>query len=761
MTLPLAPTGPDATLSDDAAAGPAAVARALAARGEADVTGLAGAARGLLLRDLLARGEPGLAAVLAVAADEDEADRLARDLAFFLGGRERVARLPADPVLPYDDLSPDRGLEMERLAALCRLHLDAGSLRAVVVSARALARRVVPRRAFDQGEILAAGVSLDREALARRLVELGYARVPLVEDPGTFAVRGGILDLWSPLDERPVRLEFFGDEVESLRRFDSDTQRTSYRGEKAPPNPPLAPAQPPPAGPSLAGPDRGTEVVICPAREALFTAEGKAAAAAAVREAAERVDRPTTKVREILDAIEAGTAFFGMEALLPGFHPGGLATLFDYLPAGTLAWLDDHDAVAQALEDLAADLERDCAAAVRRSDLALPPEAHFLPPAEIASRLGGLPRLRRHRLWMGTGQPVRFDLAETGSLRAEIEGAHGEEGALGPLARRLEDWRTRRIAAVVACGTPSASDRLRRLLEDRRLATRVHPAPPGSLRALYDPAVHVHLVPGDISGGFVDAAGGLALLSDEEIFGRRVRKRPRAARADNAFAAAFRDLEEGDLVVHLEHGIARYGGIARMGESDGGRRDFMLLFYEGNDKLYVPVDRLDLVQRYSGVAHHKAKLDRLGGITWERTQRKVRKAMRDMAEELLALYAARAASSGHAFPADTPWQKEFEDAFPFPLTPDQERAVKDTKADMEKDGPIDRLICGDVGFGKTEVALRAAFVTALTGRQVAVIVPTTLLARQHYATFSKRFAGLPVTVAQASRLVGAKAIAEA
>ncbi|HEX9185661.1 MAG TPA: DEAD/DEAH box helicase, partial [Vicinamibacteria bacterium] len=517
----------------------------------------------------------------------------------------------------------------------------------------------------------------------------------------------------------------------------------------------------------------------CPAREALFTAEGKAAAAAAVREAAERVDRPTTKVREILDAIEAGTAFFGMEALLPGFHAGGLATLFDYLPAGTLAWLDDDEAVAQAFEDLAADLERDYLAAARRSDLALPPEAHFLPPAEIASRIGGLPRLRRHRLWVGTGEPVRFDLAETGSLRSEIEGAHGEEGALGPLARRLEDWRTRRIAAVVACGTPSASDRLRRLLEDRRLAARVHPAPPGSLRALYDPAVHVHLVPGDVSGGFVDARGGLALLSDEEIFGRRVRKRPRPARAENAFAAAFRDLEEGDLVVHVEHGIARYGGLAKM-RVRGVEGDFLVLQYQGADRLYLPVSRLRQVQKYSGASAEHVRLDRLGGTSFALRKARVKEHLLKMAAELLETYAARVAHPGFAYAPPDETYREFEAEFAWEETPDQAKAIADVLADLVKrggetsrraqgqaeehgperapPGPMDRLVCGDVGYGKTEVAMRAAMLAVLSKKQVAVLVPTTLLAAQHERTFRERFKGWPVRIEAVSRMKPAEEV---
>ncbi|HEU4383104.1 MAG TPA: TRCF domain-containing protein [Anaeromyxobacteraceae bacterium] len=807
------------------------MARALSDRSEADVTGLPGAARALVARGLLDRAELGLRVVLGVAADEEEADRLARDLAFFLGGRERVARLPADPVLPYDDLSPDRGLEMERLAALCRLYLESGALRAVVVSARALARRVVPRSVFDRGEILAAGVSLDREGLLRRLVELGYARVPLVEDPGTFAVRGGILDLWSPLDERPVRLEFFGDEVESLRPFEADTQRTLKWGDTTPPNPPLAPGQPDPAGPpgiemggpaappsrriapaspssiEMGGPaappgrriapaspspvggqsppppplapERRLEVVVCPAREALFTPEGKASAVEAVRGAAERVDRPTSKVREVLDAIESGSAFFGLEALLPGFHPGGLATVFDYLPSGTLAWIDDEAAVTQALEELQADLERDHQAALGRSDLALAPEAHFLSPAQAASRLGGLPRVRSHRLWMGTGRPVAFDLGETGSLRAEIEGAHGEEGALGPLARRLEDWRTRRIAAVVACGTPSASDRLRRLLEDRRLQARVHPAPPRSLRDLYDPGVHAHLVPGDVSGGFVDAPGGLALLSDEEIFGRRVRKRPRAARGDNAFAAAFRDLEEGDLVVHVEHGIARYGGLAKM-RVRGVEGDFLVLQYQGADRLYLPVSRMRQVQKFTGAGPENVRLDRLGGTSFALRKARVKEQLLKVAAELLDIYAARAAHPGFAFAPPDETYRGFEAEFAWEETPDQARAIADVIADMVKagpdgraqgqaeepapelagglggqqapPGPMDRVVCGDVGYGKTEVAMRAAMLAVMSQKQVAVLVPTTLLAAQHERTFRERFKGWPVRVEAVSRM---------
>jgi transcription-repair coupling factor (superfamily II helicase) len=706
----------------------ARVRRQLESGQRADVTGLHGASRGRLVQALLSPGPGRVSCVLAVAADEDQADHLARDLAFFLGDAA-VIRVPADAVLPYDDLSPDRGLELERLAALARLHVAPATVKAVVVSARGLARRVVPRAVFEAGsDLLAAGLTLDREALARRLTDLGYARVPLVEDPGTFAVRGGVVDLWSPAEPRPARLEFFGDEVESCRPFDPASQRSE---------------------------EVSVEVLACPAREALFSAAGKAAAKEAVRAAAERIDRPTTRVREVLDAIDAGQPFFGLEALLPGFHAGGLAPLFEFLPPGALAYVDDAEPVAEALEELWTALGREHAAALQRHELALPPEAHDLSPAEALAALAARPLVRHHRVFLGTTEPIRFALAETGELRAEIEAAHGDEGALTPLTRRLEAWRQQGLTAVIACGTPSAADRLRRLLEDRRQSARTAPAPLLDPRALYDPAIHAHLVAGEISGGFVDGEAGLALVSDQEILGRRVRKRARAAREDHLFAAAFRDLDEGDLVVHVEHGIARYLGLTKM-QIRGVEGDFLVLAYDGADRLYLPVSKLRQVQKFTGAAPDTVRLDRLGGQSFALRKARVKEQLLKMAAELLDLYAARAAHPGHAFGEPDEVFREFEAEFPWEETPDQAKAIADVLKDLRKSGggrgPMDRLVCGDVGYGKTEVAMRAAMVAVLGKKQVAVLVPTTILAAQHERSFRERFKGYPVRIEAVSRM---------
>src|SRR6266568_5018008 len=690
--------------------------RAATAGARADVTGIFGAARGQLLAELLAPSPPDLRlpALLAVAEDEEEADRLAKDAAFFLGG-DAVLRIPADAVLPYDDLSPDRGVELERLSALARLHAGLVRVPLVVVSARGLARRQVPKRLLEEGsDLLGPGIEIAREVLAEKLVLLGFARVPLVEDPGTFAIRGGIVDLWSPPDAAPVRLEFFGDEIESCRAFDPQSQRSE--GDVA-------------------------QVLLCPAREALFSPAGREAAKAAIREAAERVNRPTSRVREVLDAVDQGTPFFGMEAL----------------------------------RDLDLELAREHEAALRRDELALPPAAHFLPAAEALAAVAARPGVTRHRVWLGKGDPIRFPLVETAGLRAEIEAAHGEEGALAPLTRRLEEWRKRGIVSVVACGTPSAADRLRRLLEDRHQHARSHPAPLAEPASLFDPAVHAHLVPGEVSGGFLDGDARLAVVSDEEIFGRRVRKKARRARDENAFAAAFRELEEGDLVVHVEHGIAKYLGLTKMAIR-GVEGDFLVLAYEGADRLYLPVSKLRQVQKFTGASPETVRLDRLGGSSFALRKARVKEQLLKMAAELLGIYAARAAHPGFAFSEPDEIYREFEAEFPWEETPDQAKAIDDVIADMTKrprgsvrraqgqpdeagpPPPMDRLVCGDVGYGKTEVAMRGAMLAVLAKKQVAILVPTTVLAAQHERTFRERFKGYPVRIEAVSRMKTAEEV---
>ncbi|MCI0657022.1 MAG: DEAD/DEAH box helicase, partial [Acidobacteria bacterium] len=325
-------------------------------------------------------------------------------------------------------------------------------------------------------------------------------------------------------------------------------------------------------------------------------------------------------------------------------------------------------------------------------------------------------------------RPARSYLERLGDLATDLSAA------------AASGWKT-----LIAVGSHGRMERLSEILRDlgtpATLLEDPAAAPPFAASRL--------ILPGSLEAGFTLPEAGLLVVAEQEIFGEIHEKETRRRRL-GVFSPDFRDLKVGDLVVHADHGIARYAGVVRL-EQNARSSDFMELHFDGKDRLYVPVERLDLVQRYSASGERHPKLDRLGGVTWERTKRKVRRAMRDMAEELLQLYAARKAAPGHAFGLDTPWQREFEDAFPFEETEDQQRAIREVKSDMESPLPMDRLICGDVGFGKTEVALRAAFKAVMEGKQVAVLVPTTVLATQHQSTFRERFAGFPARVEMLSR----------
>jgi len=700
--------------------------------------GLHGASRGYALAHLSRALERPL---VCVEPDEEAAEALERDLRFFWGAGDAAAivRLPGDEVLPYEGLTPDPQAAMGRLAGLFHLHL--GGAQVVVLSVRALGRRVLPREALDQRSLqLAVEATQDRDDLARKLTAAGYAKVPLVEDPGTFAVRGGVFDVWSPLEAQPARIEFFGDLVESLRAFDPQTQR-SVRELK--------------------------ELSLCPAREIVLDEPGRKAAIATVRAAADAVERPTRQLRELIDELQTHAqddALFaaGLSAILPGFFPGGLKPVTDYLPVEALWVLDDPIELERQWGELWDELQKSFGEARQKGELALPPEQHYLHERDVRPVLEKSALLELGGLGFASdaaaGVPeIEFAMKRTAELRAEIAGHHGEDGALSPLVRRLTDFRDRGFAAAVACHSSAQAERARRLLLDRQLMAHIVERLPPEPVNLFNPSVHAHLVVGEISAGFVDEHDRFALYSDEDIFGPRARPR-RAARRPKTFgedAADFRDLKEGDLVVHVEHGIARYGGLTRL-QVRGFAADFILLQFAGKDRLYLPVGRLRQIQKYAGGDPEKTRLDSLKSQTFLKRKARVKEELLRMAAELLDIYAARAAHQGFAFTPPDVLYRTFEADFEFDETPDQARAIEEVLGDMQKPKPMDRLVCGDVGYGKTEVALRAAFKAVEDKKQVAVLVPTTVLAAQHHRTFSKRFGDYPVGVEMISRFQGPK-----
>ena len=659
------------------------------------LAGLAGAARALALAACrTGTGRP----MLVLCRSDEVAAALADDLSFFLG--EVVALLP--------EREADPEARAGRVQALLRFRT--GQAAVLVASVAAALPRTLPPASLE-----AAAVSLypqriiPREALLQSLIAGGYRAVAQVTEPGEFAVRGGILDCFPPQLAHPVRVEFFGDEVQSLRAFDADTQR------------------------SLHGVPQAT---LLPLAEVLMTEEAVARVERRLKVTARH--RSVAIPPALIEALEQRRPIPEWDAFLPDFVTEPV-TLHAYLPPEALIVWDDPPALA---DRAAAVFEEAGQAAEREPDLAA-----FFPPPEAAGASWEIFR-DASAPWPGlelqafVGPPQ----GEASACEREIPSA-GLEGYAGRVSAFLEDldrWRRSGERVSLVARSEAQGQRLLEILRDHDLGARQAqeiPAPGA-----------IALWTGRLSAGFRLPGLALTVLTEQEIFGARALPRRRTRPREALPFSSFADLKPGDYVVHVDHGIAQYLGLQQL-QVAGEEGDFLQLQYAGNDSLYVPVSKLSLVQRYVAgeSAGARPALDRLGGTSWAKAKERVRASVREMAGELLRLYAARQVVEGHAFERDTVHQKEFEAAFPYDETPDQLRAIEDVKRDMEAERPMDRLVCGDVGYGKTEVALRAAFKAVMDGKQVAVLVPTTVLALQHYQTFSARFASFPVQVDMLSR----------
>src|SRR5882724_357947 len=590
--------------------------------------GLWGSSRSLVVAALVKH--TGRAALL-MAPGTAERHRLAEDVRFFLGGLDAA---DAAPVLEFPPAEPAswRGRHKDHAAerALACHHLARGGA-IVVATPSALAAPLLSPAAFRAREFsLEVGGTIDRETLVRRLDVAGYERVDTVVEVGQWSLRGGIVDVFSPMRERPVRAEFFGDEVESLRLFDPTTQRSV---------------------------EALTELTVLP-----LSVDGD------------------------------------ISVFLPA-----------WLPSDTLVTLDDP-----ALLD------------------APPEDAPSAVP--LAEALAGFQRVELPLLQRGAGSALRVTMG--------TRSVGGYQGRFKELAATIREWRSEGFAVRLVVDDDQQGARLQGILSEHDL----EPWPGASLWN----GVGLGVITGDCAAGFQLPALGLILLAEADIFGERRRRLRRPVFQRGQAIAAFTDLNPNDLVVHEMHGVGRYHGLQTM-RVDGREADFLLLEYAEGGRLYLPVERLDLISKYMGAPSGAARLDRMGGGAWQRIKESVRAAVRQMAEQLLRLYATRSVAERPPFSPDTPWQREFEAAFRFEETPDQERAIEDVKADLERPRPMDRLVAGDVGYGKTEVALRAAFKVVADGRQVAVLVPTTVLAQQHFHTFSDRFGAFPARVDLLSR----------
>ncbi len=691
----------------------------------ADVVGASGGFAGFVLAALRdKRPRP----LVVVTPDDDRAAELRAGLDFFEPPQGQL-----DPVVlfrgldhtPFSGMSPSRVHVMDRVASLFRV-VNGLDVAALVIPARALLDRVMPRSALtDSAWIVSVGDTLDRDGLLSFLAGAGYHGVPAVEDPGSFAVRGGIVDVYTPLYDLPVRIDLWGDEVDSLRFFDPATQQTT---------------------------DPVSEIVVGPARDILFTDASMRRARNAIHDLADELHIPTSRARAVAEDIQNGILGVGMEELLPAFYDQ-LETLFDLAPRDALWFVEDPDRCRAILterwEDVAKRAER---ARAGGADLAYRAEALYLEADEALARLDRVVagRLLPFEMVGDGAEAVRWDVVDNADVRREIEAATraGEDQVLAPLTRRVREWREQGWPVVVCSHTEGGAERIKGLLGHYGLKVARHQGDfhLGLVTALRASDAEVDLFVGDPGQGFRSPDLGLVILDETEILGKKARRRAvRRGAPSEAALASWRDLKEGDYVVHLMHGIGRYVGLTKTAVGNI-ETDFLVIEYSGHNKLFVPVDKLHLVSRHTPGDSGAPPLDKLGGTGWQRTKSRVKKAVRDIAKQLLKIYAERELRQGYAFSPPGEYFSRFEAAFPYDETPDQHKAIEEVLEDMQRARPMDRLVCGDVGFGKTEVAMRAAAKAVLDGKQVALLVPTVVLAEQHRLSFVRRFDGLPVNI---------------
>ncbi len=575
-------------------------------------------------------------------------------------------------------------------------------------------QRLVPRNELSHyAELILSGEEVERERLISKLIAGGYLRTAIVEEPGDFSVRGGIVDVFSPLYPDPLRIEFFGDRVESLRFFSAGDQRRL--GSTA-------------------------EAVVLPAREAILQPKALPEILHRIRLQASDLNLPTSQVRKITTILSNQEAFPGIENLLPLIYPQ-LDSFFDYLPPHALWVVSDPE----QMENTAAEFETQAASAYTAArdqhNFCVPPERLYVRWGDVRRQLALRRGLTFKLLDVVKSPEIRngveahvltVNIESNSGLVAELRRPRDREQILMPLVAWVHDQQQQGRSVRIVCRSKAQAERLLSLLAPYGLHFQRSAGFPDSNANSSSPAVCL----GQVTNGFVWSAERLALVSEDEIFGVRHIRPPKPDTKARARLLDLQDLKIGDLIVHADHGIGRYEGLQKL-DVEGFRNDFVALTYFGGDKLYLPVDRMGMVQKYLGAEGHVPALDKLGGASWERVKARVKRSAEKMAGELLKLYAQRRVESGFSFSAVDGYFRDFEAGFAYEETPDQLKAIDEMLADMQQSIPMDRLVCGDVGYGKTEVALRASFLAVNNGKQVAVLVPTTILAEQHYATFRR------------------------
>jgi transcription-repair coupling factor (superfamily II helicase) len=664
--------------------------------------------------------------VVVIVPSTKDAERYLEDLKFFLGkDNPSPVYFPPYNILPFQQLSYHSETAARRIRSLYRLIVE-DFPRIVVTTIAALLQRIIPKQELsDYVELIMAGEEIHRDLLVEKLVSGGYVPSAIAEEPGDFCVRGGILDVFSPLYPDPLRIELYGDTVESLRFFSAANQRTIKNIQEA---------------------------VILPARETVLKVQCIDQIIGRIRGQASRLDLPSTKIRSLIDRVRHEGVFPGIEGLIPLIYPE-LHTFFDYASKDALFILAEPDELEKAANHTR-EQAADCfVSACNDSRLCVEPERLYLTWSDAKKilehkKLLTVKPLSVSKGFFDNGQPSRaFNFTVKDNMGISLTLKRPREKALfSPLADWINDQKESGCATLLVCKTGAQADRLKSLL----LPYGIHLKFIEFFSEVKLGEHRVYACMGQVSSGFVWPAESLSIITDYEIFGSTHRRRRKQMQKVHTELLAFEDLKKGNLVVHIEHGIGQYNGLVNL-KLNGSGNDFLLIVYKDGDKLYVPVDRMSMVQKYIGVDSIEPVLDKMGGKSWDRIKARVKKSAEKIAGELLKLYAERKIKHGHAFREVDADFFDFEDGFPFEETSDQLVAIEHVLDDMKSPVPMDRLVCGDVGYGKTEVALRASLLAVSDGKQVAVLVPTTVLAEQHFSTFSDRFERYPVNVACLNR----------
>jgi len=641
-------------------------------------SGLCGSAKGFFLSYLFENLNP---PALVITPRPEEAQNIADDLASFLG-EEKVFYFPSWEILPYEFSFPSSEVIGKRLLALFNLLFKKNVVVVTCIRA-ALEKTLTPSQFEDSCLKLKIGENHNLSLLAKKLSNLGFVRYPQVEEVGSFSLRGGILDIFPYSSVDPIRIEFFGDCVESIREFSILTQRTTKKINLT---------------------------VILPKREVLISDEK-------IEEYLARID--PSRAESLRQRINLYQEIPGLEWLGSLFDIPQ-STLFDYFTEGSFVFLDNPELIQDQIEYILEETEGLYEKAVRKGELVPEPSRMWESPSQLEERIGKFRKIRN--LFFGDAKKKAIDF--------KIKEEEKIDTDLSYFRKKIDEQKTKGFSTYILCENEGQKQRLSELLDRER--------------------EKVKLEIGYLTSGFTFPEIGLELFTEHHIFPRYYFKRRRKKRFKEGLAlSSYNALSEGDFVVHIDFGIGRYEGLKEV-TVDGRRRDCLLILYEGEDKLYVPIEEFNRVHKFVG-KEGEPRLSRLGGSGWEKLKRRTKKAIKEMAEELIKMHAERKTKPKRPFSVDTLWQRELESSFIYEETSDQIEAIDSIKKDMEKPIPMDRLVCGDVGYGKTEVAIRAAFKCVMEGKQVAVLAPTTILTQQHLATFSERLKEFPIRCEMLSR----------